>query len=198
MLRCLRAADADAYRARRGGGGGDGGDSGGGSGDTFVEDPDVIQLTAGVVDIPGGRNLFTDVSFRIREGEHTMIVGPSGCGKTSILRVLAGLWPLSRGVLTRPTTIGRGGIFFLPQMPYITPGSLREQVVYPGTPHKQRRRSSAGNAGKTAVSAGGGGDDVVVVSESERVRDALVCADLEWLVGEWGLDTAAEVGIASA
>lgn len=38
-----------------------------------------------------------DLSFEIKEGEFVSIVGPSGCGKTTILSLISGLIPASKG-----------------------------------------------------------------------------------------------------
>jgi NitT/TauT family transport system ATP-binding protein len=38
-----------------------------------------------------------DVSLTVREGEFVSIVGPSGCGKTTLLNMIAGFIPPSRG-----------------------------------------------------------------------------------------------------
>lgn len=46
-------------------------------------------------------------------------------------RVVAGLWPVYRGLVSRPRCIGTDGIMFLPQRPYLTLGTLRDQVIYP-------------------------------------------------------------------
>jgi vitamin B12/bleomycin/antimicrobial peptide transport system ATP-binding/permease protein len=78
---------------------------------------------------PGGnRELVSNVSLSLREGERLLIVGPSGCGKSSTTRAIAGLWTRGSGVITRPTG---PDIFFLPQRPYMTLGSLRSNILYP-------------------------------------------------------------------
>jgi len=41
----------------------------------------------------------SDVSFTVDRGEFVSIVGHSGCGKTTLLKILAGLLPRSRGAL---------------------------------------------------------------------------------------------------
>ena len=45
----------------------------------------------------GDHALFSNVSFRIRWGEHIAIVGPNGSGKTTLIRILLGLEPPTRG-----------------------------------------------------------------------------------------------------
>ncbi len=39
---------------------------------------------------PGGRTLFTDVSFHVGDGAHVALVGANGTGKTTLLRLIAG------------------------------------------------------------------------------------------------------------
>lgn len=53
----------------------------------------------------GGKTILADVTLDVAPGEFVCIVGPSGCGKTTLLRVVAGLAPATRGtaeVLGRP------------------------------------------------------------------------------------------------
>lgn len=84
----------------------------------------------------GARTFATDLSFDVAAGESLLIVGPSGCGKSSILRVNAGLWTNGRGVVTRPEQKhGVNNMLFLSQKPYMTLGSLREQITYPNVDH---------------------------------------------------------------
>lgn len=40
-----------------------------------------------------------DVSFTVEEGAFVSLVGPSGCGKSTLLSAIAGLEPLSGGVI---------------------------------------------------------------------------------------------------
>ncbi|XP_047915775.1 lysosomal cobalamin transporter ABCD4 isoform X3 [Anser cygnoides] len=78
-----------------------------------------------------GKLLIKDLSLRISEGDSVMIVGNTGTGKTSLLRVLGGLWESTRGSIQMLTCFGPRGVLFLPQRPFFTDGSLREQVIYP-------------------------------------------------------------------
>ncbi|KAI1502939.1 ABC transporter transmembrane region 2-domain-containing protein [Biscogniauxia marginata] len=79
----------------------------------------------------GGDELLESLSLIVRRGEHLLISGPNGVGKTAISRILAGLWPVYRGLVSRPKAIGQDGIMFLPQRPYLSIGTLRDQVIYP-------------------------------------------------------------------
>ncbi|KAI0452345.1 ABC transporter transmembrane region 2-domain-containing protein [Xylaria acuta] len=79
----------------------------------------------------GGDELLESLSLIVRRGEHLLISGPNGIGKSAIARVLAGLWPVYRGLISRPKSIGEDGIMFLPQRPYLSIGTLRDQVSYP-------------------------------------------------------------------
>lgn len=64
--------------------------------------------------------LVKDLSVSVPKGDSLCIMGPSGCGKSSILRVIGGLWAAEKGTIHCPTTVGKDGIFFVPQQSYTT------------------------------------------------------------------------------
>jgi putative ATP-binding cassette transporter len=108
--------------------------------------PDGIETIAGPqlalaqvsVMTPGReRQLVGGLTLAVPPGEGLLIAGPSGCGKSSLLRVLAGLWQTGSGRVTRP---GGDEMMFLPQQPYLSPGTLRSQILYP---HPERDTSDA-------------------------------------------------------
>ena len=45
----------------------------------------------------GAESVLRDISFEVSDGEMIVIVGPSGCGKSSLLRMVAGLEPITAG-----------------------------------------------------------------------------------------------------
>ncbi|XP_036412156.1 ATP-binding cassette sub-family D member 3b [Colossoma macropomum] len=89
---------------------------------------------------PNGDILIRDLSFEVLSGTNVLVCGPNGCGKSSLFRVLGELWPLFGGRLTKPE---RGKLFYVPQRPYMTLGSLRDQVIYPDTQEDQRRKGTS-------------------------------------------------------
>ncbi|XP_052355234.1 ATP-binding cassette sub-family D member 3a [Oncorhynchus keta] len=86
---------------------------------------------------PNGDILIKDLTFEVRSGTNVLVCGPNGCGKSSLFRVLGELWPLFGGQLTKPE---RGKLFYVPQRPYMTLGSLRDQMIYPDTYEEQKRK----------------------------------------------------------
>ncbi|XP_053529645.1 ATP-binding cassette sub-family D member 3 isoform X2 [Ictalurus punctatus] len=106
-----------------------------GTGDIIIAD-NIIRFEHVPLLTPTGDVLIRDLSFEVLSGANVLVCGPNGCGKSSLFRVLGELWPLFGGRLTKPH---RGKLFYIPQRPYMTLGTLRDQVIYPDT-HKEQIR----------------------------------------------------------
>jgi ABC-type uncharacterized transport system fused permease/ATPase subunit len=74
------------------------------------------------------RLLIKNLTLQILTGQHLLIVGNSGAGKSSLLRAIAGLWTVGNGQIQRPCD---DQVYFLPQRPYCTVGTLKDQLLYP-------------------------------------------------------------------
>lgn len=100
-----------------------------GGGQEVDDDSRRVKLDNLTVRTPdGSKTLVNNLSFELRRNQSLLIMGPSGTGKSSVLRTIAGLWPISSGSLERPPW---RDIMFLPQRPYMIDGNLRDQLLYP-------------------------------------------------------------------
>ncbi|CAB4490087.1 unnamed protein product [Rhizophagus irregularis] len=107
------------------------------SGRGEVIESEIIKFVDVPIVSPNGDVLLKTLRFHVKPGMHLLIVGPNGCGKSSLFRILGGLWPVYGGTVHRPNP---KDIFYIPQRPYLSLGTLRDQIIYPHTVEEMKKR----------------------------------------------------------
>lgn len=109
-------------------------------GGKIVPRDNIIRFEQVPLITPNGDVLIKELSFEVKSGVNVLVCGPNGCGKSSMFRILGELWPVWAGSITKPP---RGKLFYIPQRPYMTLGTLRDQIIYPHTKAEMKRRGNA-------------------------------------------------------
>ncbi|XP_066155797.1 ATP-binding cassette sub-family D member 3 isoform X2 [Euwallacea fornicatus] len=109
------------------------------NGGKLVFQNNIIKFDKVPLVTPNGDVLVPELTFEIKSGMNVLVCGPNGSGKSSLFRILGELWPLFGGEVTKPP---RGKLFYIPQRPYMTLGSLRDQLTYPHSSAEATRRGT--------------------------------------------------------
>jgi ABC-type multidrug transport system fused ATPase/permease subunit len=86
----------------------------------------------------GHRQVLSDVTFKVEQGERVAVWGPSGSGKTTLLDLITGLYPATRGQIrindSEITEIDlnsfRQQIGVVTQEPFLFDGTIEENIAF--------------------------------------------------------------------
>ncbi len=93
----------------------------------IVEEPRLAYAGLTLAAANDERLLVANLSLEIPRGKRLLILGPNASARTALMRATAGLWKTGQGRIVRPPM---WSMMFLPQQPYLTLGSLRDQLLY--------------------------------------------------------------------
>ncbi|CAE6427351.1 unnamed protein product [Rhizoctonia solani] len=122
-----------------------------------VIESDEIQFEGVPIVSPNGDILVRSLSFFVQPGyrsapfvdrrtewqvlyqplSNKLFICCVGCGKSSLFRILGGLWPVYGGTVRKPPA---KDFTYIPQRPYLSLGTLRDQVIYPHTKEEMQKR----------------------------------------------------------
>ncbi len=75
-----------------------------------------------------GCTMLEEKKVELKDGERVLIVAGPGTDKTLLFRAFAGLWPWGGGRIVWPQG---ETVLYVPRIPYLPPGTLREVLAYP-------------------------------------------------------------------
>lgn len=117
--------------------------------------------------------LVGNLSLKVKQGEHLLIMGASGSGKTSLLRSIAGLWKCGSGTIVRhiplpPSPLPPSSLPPSSSSNHATPETSSDQTVKSGEPKPSEIKPGGGEGEgeKNGVKEG-----VVVVEDSSNLSE---------------------------
>lgn len=77
----------------------------------------------------GSEVLVKDLTLDVEPGRRVLLKGPNETAKLALFRAIAGMWDWGQGKIVRPNL---QSVLFLPERPYLPPGTLRELLLHSG------------------------------------------------------------------
>ena len=118
----------------------------------------IAYQTLTLFSLEDGHPLLNNLTADIPSGTSVLVFGPNEGARRALFRATAGVWTAGTGTIVRPSL---DSIFFLPQRPYLPPGTLRHLLrngQERATPDN-RMTSALHDVGLDAVLARAGGLD---------------------------------------
>jgi len=122
--------------------------------------------------LPDGRQLFSDVSFRVGEGAKVALVGPNGAGKTTLLRMVAGDLPVRVGTVARSGGLGVMRQFIGMITDSRTLNDLARELAAPPVRAAGERLAAAEAALRTAEAAAREAEGLAAAEAALRTAEA--------------------------